>query len=175
MSRLERFTAILMLAAIAMVAAAQPSVQIDTSNWETYRNEAMGFEVKYPNSWHVRQARGTIESVTVNETPQVGKANRAVQFIVQRMINPKGLSIRQWWNEQMRGKTPPASHQFIDTTIGGRPAIRREYVGSLGRSFDFFSSLGKSDILTIAISQPSSQKELDQTYEAVLATVKFIK
>jgi len=175
MSRLELLVTSLMLAVAATVAAAQPSSQIDTSDWKTYRSEAMGFEVKYPNSWHVRQARGTIESVTVNQTPQVGKANLGLQFIVQRMINPKGLSIRQWWNEQMQGKTPPASHQFIDSTIGGRPAIRREYVGSLGRSFDFFISLGKTDIFTIAISQPSSQKELDQTYEAVLATVKFIK
>ena len=174
MARVEMLTAILMLGLTVTIASARPSSQIDTSDWKTYRNEAMGFAVKYPNTWRVRRATGTMESVSLGRTPQVGQPNSAVQFIVQRMINPKGLAIRQWRDEQMQGKTAPPSHQFIDTTIGGRPAIRSEYVGTLGRSLTFFISLGKTDIFTIAIIQPSSQTELDQIYEAVLSTVKFI-
>ena len=27
--------------------------KIDTSNWKTYRNEELGFEMKYPESWNV--------------------------------------------------------------------------------------------------------------------------
>ena len=175
MSRLEIFASILMFGVAATIASAQPSFQINTSDWKSYRNETMGFTVKYPNTWQLRRATGTMESVSLGRTPQVGQPNASVQFIVQRKINPKGLPIRQWRDEQMQGKTAPPSHQFIDTTIGGRSAIRQEYTGTLERSFNFFISLGKTDIFTIAIIQPSTQTELDQTYEAVLSTVEFTK
>ncbi len=33
----------------------KPEEKIDTSNWKTYRNEELGFEVKYPKSWSVQQ------------------------------------------------------------------------------------------------------------------------
>jgi len=175
MPRLKMFAGILMFGVTATSAFGQPSSQINILAWKTYQNETMGFTVQYPNTWQVHRATGTMESVLLGRTPQVGQPNVAVQFIVQRKINPKGLPIRQWRDEQMQGKTAPASHQFIDTTIGGRPAIRQEYTGTLGRSFNFFISLGKTDIFTIAIIQPSTQTELDQTYEAVLSTVEFTK
>ena len=31
--------------------------QIDTSNWKTYRNEELGFEVKYPEEWGVKKMK----------------------------------------------------------------------------------------------------------------------
>lgn len=175
MSRLKMFAGILIFGFATTIASAQPSSPIDTSNWKTYRNETMGFTVNYPSTWHLRLVRGTMESVSLGRTPQVGQPNASVQFIVQRKINPKGLPIHQWRDQQMQGKTAPPSLQFIDTTIGGRPAIRQEYTGTLGRSFNFFISLDKTDIFTIAINQPSSQTQLEQTYEAILSTVKFIK
>jgi hypothetical protein len=175
MPRLKMFAGILIFGVTATIASAQSPSRVDTSSWKTYRNETMGFTVKYPNTWHLRLVRRTMESVSLGRTPQVGQPNTSVQFIVQRKINPKGLPIRQWRDEQMQGKTAPPSLQFIDTTIGGRPAIRQEYTGTLGRSFNFFISLDKTDIFTIAINQPSTQTELDQTYEAVLSTVEFTK
>lgn len=33
--------------------SANLNVSIDTSEWETYRNEELGFEVKYPSGWFV--------------------------------------------------------------------------------------------------------------------------
>jgi hypothetical protein len=68
------------VALIAIFAIAQATAQslsdIDTTGWNNYRNEKMGFEAKYPKDWHVRLVTGTgPESVLINETPEAGKEN----------------------------------------------------------------------------------------------------
>ena len=40
--------------------------EIDTSNWQTYRNEEMGFEVKYPPQYKIY---GATESVFIGDNP----------------------------------------------------------------------------------------------------------
>ena len=35
------------------------SSSIDTSNWQTYRNEELGFEIKYPNDWRIESQDGS--------------------------------------------------------------------------------------------------------------------
>jgi hypothetical protein len=50
-----------------------------------------------------------------------------------------------------------------------------ENVGTLGRSYSFFTPMNTTDIFTIAISEPSSEAPLDPMYEAVLSTVRFSK
>lgn len=174
MSRLNLFV-IALIFSVASTATPAPSLSdIDTSGWKNYRNEKMGFEAKYPNAWHVRPVTGTGPvSVLLNETPQVGKANLSMQFWVQRQVNPQGLSIAQWYADQLQGikSTPPPS---THTILGGRPTIRREAVRTLGRHFDFFTALNKTDVFEVTITQPSSQAQLNQIYEAILSTVIFI-
>ena len=36
------------------------SSSIDTSNWQTYRNEELGFEIMHPSDWQVKSQDGTI-------------------------------------------------------------------------------------------------------------------
>jgi hypothetical protein len=166
--------AVLVFSVVTTVASAQSPPQIDIAGWKTYRNETMGFETRYPSTWHVRSVKGTgPETVLLGETPQVGKPHLAVQFWVQRQINPQGLSIEQWYAEQLRGMNaaPPPT---TNTSIGGRSTVRMEVVGALGRDFVFFTSLNKTDIFEITIMQPSSQTQLDQTYQKLLSTLRFI-
>jgi hypothetical protein len=135
----------------------------------------MGFETSYPATWHVRQVKGTgIESVTLDETPRVGKSHLAVQFWVQRAANPQGLSIEQWHAAQLRRMKAPAL-PTIRTSLGGRPAIRMEAAGSLGRTFQFFTSLNTTDVFTVTVSQPASQTQFDRTYQELLSTLRFIR
>jgi hypothetical protein len=164
----------LALGLAATVASAQTgTTQDDTVDWKAFRSETMGFEAKYPGSWHVRSVKGTgSESVLLDETPQVGKSHLAVQFWVQRQINPQGLPIEQWYADQLRrmNAAPPPTTRI---SIGGRPAIRMEAVGGLERRFHFFTSLNKTDIFEITLTQPSSQTQLDPTYQKVLSSVRF--
>lgn len=49
-----------------------------------------------------------------------------------------------------------------------------EAAGTLGRHFQFFTSLNKTDIFEITVTQPSSQVQLDQAYQKLLSTLKFV-
>jgi hypothetical protein len=152
----------------------QSPPQIDISGWKVYRNETMGFETRYPSSWHVRSVKGTgPETVLLSETPQVAKPQLAVQFWVQRKVNPHGLPVEQWYADQLRGMNA-APLPTASTSVGGRFTVRTEAVGTLGRQFQFFTSLNKTDIFEITVKQPSSQKQLDQTYEKLISTLRFI-
>jgi uncharacterized C2H2 Zn-finger protein len=154
-------------------AFAQPP-QIDISGWKVYRNETMGFETRYPGTWRVRSVQGTgPETVLLSETPHVGKPQLAVQFWVQRKINPSGLPIEQWYADQLRrmNAAPPPT---TNTSIGGRSAVRMEAAGASGRQFQFFTSLNKTDIFEITVKQPSSQVQLDPTYQKLISTLRFI-
>jgi hypothetical protein len=169
----KSFVVISMMSIAATATLAQSSPQIDRTSWTLYRNDAFGFEVRYPGSWRVSLSRGSMRSVNLHAPQEVGKPDRLVQFIVQREINPDGLSIKQWYDEQlkkMKGKPPPS----VDTVLGGRPTIRRVYSGTLGVNIDFYSSLNKTDVFQISIIQPSSQIQLDPIYTAILSTVKFL-
>lgn len=174
MLRRTMLAAVLVFGSTASVAFAQSPPQIDISGWKVYRNETMGFETRYPSTWHVRSVKGTgPETVFLSETPQVGKPQLAVQFWVQRKINPYGLPIEQWYADRLRGMDaapPPAAN----TSIGGRSTVRMEAVGALGRQFQFFTSLNKTDIFEITVKQPSSQIQLDQTYQKLISTLRFI-
>ncbi len=165
----------LTLGVAATVASAQSPSPIDTSGWKTYRNEAMGFEAKYPRAWHVNLASGTgPESVLLGGAAEPGKPKRTVQFWVQRRMNPRGLSIAQWYADQAQ-RIKAAPHPITNTLIGGRPAVRREIVGTLGRHVAFFTALNEADIFQITIIQPSDETRLDPTSETLLSTIKFLE
>ena len=54
MSLAKLLTGVLALGVAAGGVCAQPSPRIDISGWKVYRNETMGFELRYPNTWRVR-------------------------------------------------------------------------------------------------------------------------
>jgi hypothetical protein len=174
MSGRALLAAVLVSSAGVTVTLAQSSPQIDIAGWKAYRNETIGFETKYPATWHVRSVEGTgPEMVLLSGTPQVGKPQLAVQFWVQRQVNARGLTIEQWYADHLRATkaVPPPT---TNTSIGGRSTVRMEAVGTLGRHFQFFTSLNKTDIFEITETQSSSQAQLDQTYQKLLSTIKFI-
>jgi hypothetical protein len=174
MSRETLLATVLVLGVAVNVVFAQPRPRIDVSDWKIYRNEAMGFETRYPSAWHERSAKATgREAAMLSETPQAEKPQLAVQFWVQRKINPQGLPIEQWYADQLR-RMNGAPLPTGKTSIGGRPTIRTEAVVGLTRQFQFFTSLSRTDIFEITVRQPSSQTELDPTYRTLISSVRFI-
>jgi hypothetical protein len=162
---------------ILLIGSATPAARgqsgIDTSQWRLLRNDKLGFEVKYPDNWRAQTPTGTSsESVLISEPQQTGKTHLSLQFWVQRKINPKGLGIEVWYADQLEAiaSLPVSTH----TTLGSRPAIQREIVGSLGNHFDWFASLNATDVFEVTITQPVGQKRLNPIYDAILSTLKFI-
>ena len=71
----------------------QASDIVDTSNWKTYRNEAFGFEVKYPEEWIVtvpnKNEYGEVVSLTSDDTDPklIGAQNQHGDNIVIHFLS----------------------------------------------------------------------------------------
>jgi len=142
----------LLLGVTATVTSAQAPPPLDTSGWKIFRDATMGFEVKAPPTWGVGRTTGTMESVLLGERALVGKPTLRLQLIVQRDINPSGLSIDQWYADQ-----------------------RKRLTGAFGKPFDFYTTLNRRDIFQVSIIQDSPREPLDPTFDAVISTLKFVE
>jgi len=170
---LTLFLTVLLFGVAAPATHAQLTPTVDSSQWALFRNDKLGFEVKYPMNWHAQIPTGTgTESVLISGPQQDSREHLSLQFWVQRKINAKGLSIEYWYADQMEAiaSLPISTH----TTLGARPAIRREVVGSLGNHFDWFTSLNATDVFEVTIAQPVDQTRLNPIYDAILSTLKFV-
>ena len=110
----------LLLGVTATAASAQAPPPLDTSGWKIFRDATMGFEVKAPPTWGVGRTTGTMESVLLGERALVGKPTLRLQLIVQRDINPSGLSIDRvkWYRnkaERLEKAVPEAIGKWRET------------------------------------------------------------
>ena len=161
-------------AAIAQAQTAPPSV--DTSGWKTYRNPTMGFEVSHPDTWRATEARGTgPEMVLLGQPSTPGTPRRVLQFWVQRKMNPQGLTIEQWYAEQLSRLKVTTLPKTTATTIGGRAALRREMRVADGVNVDFFTTAGRTDIFQVTITPALPDATLDPIHARIIASLKLIE
>jgi hypothetical protein len=153
---------------------AQGAPAIDTSGWKPLREPALGFALKHPAAWRVGRSTGTLESVVLSEPAPDGAPRVTMQVLVQRNINPRGLSIEAWYADQLRRFKVAAPPPTVTTVIGGRPAIRRDLTRPDGRRHDFYTAVNGSDIFQVSIAQPAAARP-DPTLEAVVATITFLE
>jgi len=51
---------VLVLAAVYAILYSVPTKQADTTEWQTYRNDTYGFELKYPKGWYLTESGPSI-------------------------------------------------------------------------------------------------------------------
>jgi hypothetical protein len=152
---------------------------IDTSNWNTYRNEEYGFEFKYPNNWKSRD----------NLTDIIGPADSILPFVlpenpadmtgtckvsIGRFDNPDNLSLSDWLKqaEEETGALPPISS--VPITIDGVTGIK-EVIEEIGLATTVYLPKGDRIIAIALLCGDDVFDKCNILFNQILSTFKFIK
>ena len=127
---------------------ANPSKSPDTSKWKLYRDEKYGFQVKYPEAWAVSSSRGTPPEIIYFRGPYRGVIGRALNVTVQLNMNPRKLSIEEWFAEQMRAVDGKKLEATGCSTVAGQPACFFEHTDKSGKERFVYTLLHKIDVLS---------------------------
>ena len=137
---------------------------IDTSDWKTYRNEELGFEVKYPKSWYVLRQGEQFSPYPKDPNNDIGI------FIgdLSKIVNTEGLDYNSAVSEVF--KLSSYDYDYItkhEINLKGQNLIQA--IGN--RRSTFFMD----DHSLIVISfVPAGEIPLD-VYNAFLLSFKFIE
>ena len=160
-----------LLAEKVMQNATGSATPADTSHWKTYRNDAYGFEVKYPDTWHVNASSGSGPVMVSISGPSQETERPSLSLAIQPNQNPGKLSIEAWFAEQLRkmGVKPESSGSV---TIGGQAAVFMENTNSFGKRHDIFTLLNTVDVLSLGYRL---KPEYDSTYQSIISSFHLTK
>ncbi len=159
---------------------------LDTSDWKTYRNEELGFEVKYPGSWMlVKRTRNEFDgSVIQLVSPEVQEAFQAtrIDYSCDWSISYYS-SISDEPENKFGGLAASTLAEMISTNrlitkigktlLGGEQATDVVWGGN-GAYYTILSDHG-SHLYKISACHKESRSDLTTTEMTILASFQFTK
>ena len=148
---------------------------LDTSSWQTYRNEKYGFEFRYVPNWYVFENQHRVVVMNVQEVGKLSEESleNEARFSVsiRQNNNPGLLSINEWLNNLIKNGVSNLPLLRDPVSVSGRRAVLVE-VPEVGMNIYYIFIPSGTDIIEIAY--PSQQEKFSATYEKILSTLRFI-
>lgn len=132
--------------------------EIDTTGWQTYRNEEYRFEFKYPQGWEIKG----------NEIHDL-KSDAYVA--IAKLENPENLSFADWWEKStIIGGRPTLLHGSGDIEINGVKA-KIMYMPENKSGWHIHIADSRNNIFSLFASGKPDQENI---FDEVISTFKFI-
>jgi|GEM_PF-2333614 len=148
----------------------QPQPENETAGWQTYRNDYLGFKIKYPKDWQVEKTMGDTKGIKI-------KKLTGESFLeIIKNSNTKKLSLDEWFEEA--------------TIVGGRPTVKvgaqATFINDI-KAYKLYSGLEPPNPFFEVIGIANAQKMIfsinaysentndEKILEEMLSTFKFIE
>ncbi|HZX50126.1 MAG TPA: hypothetical protein VFE94_03205 [Candidatus Paceibacterota bacterium] len=134
--------------------------EIDTSNWQTYRSDEFGFEVKMPENWMAREFEVKIDLGIFN-LPEYYAVS------VSKIENNEGMTNREYAEQWFESRKDLLSDYEVSSTGAAEVSVG-EYVGYKIQGFHTGIE-GESTIDVIFVELPND----DSIYQVQFPTGEF--
>ena len=162
--------------------------QFDTSDWQTYRNEEFGFEVKYPEEWKENKTR--FDDLAIFESPERQKTSPAFPQDNQAIMSVQVYSDKNMQEEidieKLGARIIDKNASIIESEIFIDDIIAKQTELLYQRSEDnkyleistylnYKNNLYIIHLLLTSITDQNIEEETINIYNSFLSSFKFIE
>ena len=162
------------------------SQPLDTANWQTYRNEEFGFEVKYPSEWTVRHEAQYVKEksieVRIGYTSPDLHSYTAVS-IERRPLTDDESTLEEVVQKHKEDTLPIFIEKFgigslreEKITFDRIPAVQFSFIIEQGRLYPHILAVTKNDILLFSLDNSACEDILrcNTVFDEILSTFRLI-
>lgn len=137
-------------------------------SWQTYLSYGGDFSIDYPVYWDAKFTQPVADELQgVNFTDKNNPFARSVNVSFVLETGPPNSRAVMHSKENII--------EEVNTTINGKPAYKEVYISENNvKVHKAYVSNGNS-LITISMSQQNSDQELENIYDEMLSSVKFVK